>query len=156
MDVTALQASLQALMDQRAQTPAPAAAPPPQPVQELPAQAEPDPFFEQYFVPAAQPVEQTQTFEPVELLDDHLLENHEKAGEVKITDIADALYRAKRTGYQGLIASVLIALGGVLASLQVDAPIDWKLMGVSLGQALLTAAVTFLHNDPSKATTPTE
>jgi hypothetical protein len=72
---------------------------------------------------------------------------------VKVTNVANAVYRAKRTGLQGLIASVLIALGGVLVSLQTSSDVDWKLVGISVGQAVLTAAITFLHDDKSATAT---
>ncbi|MGS2646077.1 hypothetical protein [Streptosporangium sp. G12] len=114
--------------------------------------ADADPFFEQYFTPQADP--QTATYEPyIEPYDqlDDLLDDQEDAGHVKITPTANAAYRAKRTGLQGLIASVLIAIGGVLVSLQTSADIDWKLVGLSVGQAVLTAVITYLHNDNSSA-----
>ncbi|GAA3537119.1 hypothetical protein GCM10022419_016170 [Nonomuraea rosea] len=161
MDQAQLAASLQALMDQQkaaAQRPAPVA--PVQPdvlVASVPEVTpeftpEPDPFFEQYFVQATPAGEQTALVEPyVEpyVFDDDLLEDQEEAAAVKVTNVANAAYRAKRTGIQGLIVSVVIAAGGVLTALQVDAEIDWKLVGISLGQAVLTAVVSFLHNDKS-------
>ncbi|GII95127.1 hypothetical protein [Sinosporangium siamense] len=67
---------------------------------------------------------------------------------MKVTNIA---YRAKHTGLQGLLASVLIDIGRALASLQAGAGIHWKLIGFSLGRAFLTALITFLHNDKSAA-----
>ncbi|MER5643957.1 hypothetical protein [Streptosporangium sp. NPDC002524] len=180
MDPNDLQARLQALAAQRANppasTPAPVPAPVPQPYypppvevaqepepewptwvpQELlseeiepPVAADADPFFEQYFTP------QTAMYEPFDQLDD-LRDDQEEAGHVKITPSANAAYRAKRTGIQGLIASVLIAIGGVLVSLQTSADIDWKLVGLSVGQAVLTAAITYLHNDNSAAAAASE
>ncbi|SFI81509.1 hypothetical protein SAMN05216275_10564 [Streptosporangium canum] len=142
MDVNELQASLQALMDQdkvRPQNPRHE----PEPAGVLVATApDPDPY-EHYFVPVGPIPNQ---------FDDHLLEDNEEAGDVKITNAANAAYRAKRTGYQGLIASVLVAVGGVLTSLTVGADIDWKLLGLSAGQAVLTAVISFLHNDKSAGT----
>ncbi|MEU9888991.1 hypothetical protein [Sphaerisporangium sp. NPDC051011] len=85
-------------------------------------------------------------YDPFEF-DDHLIEVNEEAGDVKITNVANAIYRAKRTGIQGVLASVLISVGGVLTALQVDAEINWTLLGLSLSQAALTAIVSFLHND---------
>ncbi|MFI6319759.1 hypothetical protein ACIBG8_19650 [Nonomuraea sp. NPDC050556] len=85
--------------------------------------------------------------EMVEELDDYLLEEIEIADVVESKPKAVAAYRAKRTGYQGLIAAVLIAVGGVFTSLSIGADIDWRLLGLSVGQAVLTAVVSYLHND---------
>ncbi|MEU4726531.1 hypothetical protein AB0G06_43630 [Nonomuraea dietziae] len=148
MDVNELARQLQTLMDEQSRQ----AAKPEQPQDVLlvsgPKPAQPDPFYERYFAPvnditAVQPTYQPHPY----LFDDHLLEETEEAGDVKITNPANATYRAKRTGYQGLIASVLIAVGGVLTSLTIGAEIDWRLLGLSVGQAILTAVVSYLHND---------
>ncbi|WP_043617331.1 hypothetical protein [Nonomuraea candida] len=158
MDVNALAASLQALMDaQKAK-----AAATPQPVQSAPVadvlvasepESTPDAFFEHLFAPAAEDTSADDFDGPSPYFDfdDHLLDETEETGDVKVNNVANAKYRATRTGYQGLIASVLIAVGGVLTSLQLDAEINWKLIGISVGQAVLTAVVSFLHNDKSAA-----
>ncbi|GAA4186986.1 hypothetical protein GCM10022252_19750 [Streptosporangium oxazolinicum] len=183
MDPNDLQARLQALAAQRANSPTSAPAPVPAPVPqpryqpptEIPQEPEPewptwvpqqllseeveppvvdaDPFFEQYFTPQADP--QTAMYEPFDQLDD-LRDDQEEAGQVQITPSANAAYRAKRTALQGLIVSVLVAVGGVLTSLQLDAGVDWKLVAVSVGQAVLTALVSYLHNDNSAAASASE
>lgn len=81
------------------------------------------------------------------VFDDHLLEETEETGDVKITRSANASYRAKRTWVQGILASVLINVGGVLTALRLDAEIDWKMLAVSVGQAALTGVIAYLHND---------
>ncbi|WP_371784688.1 hypothetical protein [Streptosporangium subroseum] len=128
--------------------------------------ADKDPFFEQYFSLAPQPAVETATdattvapalvriedepdylyfSQPIEQFPPDLFEEEP----VKITPTANASTRAKRTAVQGLLVSVLIGIGGVLTALQASADIDWKLLGVSVGQAVLTALVSFLHNDGS-------
>ncbi|MEO3860113.1 hypothetical protein [Acrocarpospora sp. B8E8] len=151
MDADELAASLQAIMDQRGarQTEAPPPdfppAPEPSPVPVRPV--EPDPFYEQYFAPATTAT-LPPVYEPIQF-DDHLLEETESAGNIMASTSSNAAYRAKRTGYQGLLASALVAVGGVFASLSLDADVDWRLLGLSVGQAVLTAVITFLHNDNS-------
>ncbi|WP_431911706.1 hypothetical protein [Nonomuraea jabiensis] len=146
MDVNELARSLQNLMDEQTK---PSAPEPQQPRDVLLVSApEPDPFYERYFAPVDDITTPQPTYSPAPYqFDDHLLEETEEAGDVKITNVANAAYRAKRTGYQGLIASVLVAIGGVLTSLTVGSDIDWKLLGLSAGQAVLTAVISFLHND---------
>lgn len=167
MDLTQLQASLQALMDEQqtpASTPQPAQQAEPFDVRDVllvsptpaPAVEAVDPDYADLYAP---PVQQTELYEPyVEpyVFDDDLLEETEETGDVKVTNVANSIYRAKRTGLQGLLVSVLLAVGGVLTSLQADADIDWKLIGFSFGQAILTALITFLHNDKSASATSSE
>lgn len=98
---------------------------------------------------AQEPYEELTYEPPAEELDDDLLEGNEEANVVVANGKATATFRAKRTGVQGLLAAVLIAIGGVFTSLQVDADIDWRLVGLAVGQAVLTAFISFLHNDPT-------
>ncbi|GII83304.1 hypothetical protein Ssi03_12940 [Sphaerisporangium siamense] len=142
MDVNELQASLQALMDRQKAGPAPE--PVPVPADVLVASATPGPY-DHLYAPADTTANQP-AYQPYEF-DDHLLEENEEAGDVKITNVANAIYRAKRTGFQGLLASVLVSVGTVLAAVQLNAEIDWKLLALALGQAVLTAVISFLHND---------
>ncbi|MER7208528.1 hypothetical protein ABT340_15765 [Streptosporangium sp. NPDC000239] len=143
MDVTELQASLQALMNQQAAKQAPAPQPEPTPVEttDVLVAAAPDDFYERYFVPVAQPPDRSNEF------DDHLLVVNEEAGDVTTTKTANAAYRAKRTGVQGLLATVLVSVGGVLGAIQLDADIDWRVLGLLVAQAVLTAIVSYLHTD---------
>lgn len=150
MDVHELAKSLQALIDaQRQQRPA-NPKPEPQDVLLVPA-PEPDPY-EHLFRPAddytaAMPATSLNPEDPYGVFDDHLLDHIERTGDVRMTTSSHAAYRAKRTGVQGLIATILVAVGGVLTSLTVGAEIDWKLLGLSLGQAILTAIISYLHKD---------
>ncbi|MEU7830375.1 hypothetical protein [Nonomuraea sp. NPDC049129] len=155
MDTSEFAASFQRLMDEQSKPSTP------DPQQDVllvsaPPEPEPDPFFDRYFVPenrtADLPTYTPEPEDPYGVFDDHLLDETEETKDVAVTNPANAKYRATRTGYQGLIASVLIAVGGVLASLTVGAAIDWRLLGLSVGQAVLTAVVSYLHNDKSAET----
>jgi hypothetical protein len=163
MDVNELARSLQALME--VEKPA-THEPQPQDVllvsapEPLP-EPEPDPFFEHYFTPkndytTALPTYPHDSEDPYGVFDDDLLNETEETGDVKITNVANALYRAKRTGAQGLIASVLVAVAGAVAAFGFGAEIDWRLLGLTVGQAALTAVITFLHNDKAAETDSAE
>jgi hypothetical protein len=156
MDTAEFAASFQALLDQKSP---PATPEPQQPADVLlvpaPPEPQPDPFFERYFVPEVAPVPNDYTtslptYSPVPYqFDDHLLEENEVTGDVMASNTSNATYRAKRTGFQGGLAAVLVAVGGVLASLSVNSDIDWKLLGLAAGQAILTAVISYLHKDNS-------
>lgn len=166
MDTAEFAAAFARLMDEQSKpsTPEPQQTPPDVLLVSAP-QREPDPFYDRYFAPAKEPVTDYVTNpgdyttalptyspepeDPYGVFDDHLLEETEETKDVAVTNPANAKYRATRTGVQGLIASVLVAVGGVLASLTVGAEIDWKLLGLSVGQAVLTALVSYFHNDKS-------
>ncbi|MGN9782773.1 hypothetical protein ACTMTF_15175 [Nonomuraea sp. ZG12] len=155
MDTAEFAASFQALLDQ--QRPQDLK---PQPSQDVLLVSEPlpepelDPFFEHYFVPETTHTSDLPAYplapeDPYGVFDDHLLEETEETKDVAVTNPANAAYRAKRTGFQGALVSVLVAVGGVLASLTIGAEIDWRLLGLSVGQAVLTAVISYLHNDKS-------
>lgn len=120
---------------------------PPEPANRIP-EPEELPFTDADTTALTEMVDRTMVHIPAApVFDDHLLEGNEVTGDVKITRSANAAYRAKRTWIQGLLASVLVSVGGALAALQQSAEIDWKLIGVSVGQAILTGVVSYLHND---------
>jgi hypothetical protein len=160
MDVNELARSLQALLNEQAKPPT---SQPHQPQDELLVSApepisepEPDPFFEHYFVPetppaadytASLPAYSPDPEDPYGVFDDHLLDHTEETGDVKVTNVANATYRAKRTGVQGLLAAVIVAVGGVMAAIPLDIDLDWKMLGLLVGEAVLTAVISFLHND---------
>lgn len=57
---------------------------------------------------------------------------------------ADAVERAWRTFGQGAIVAALVSVGTVLTTLETSP--DWKGVIVSIGQAVVTAIVTYWHN----------
>jgi hypothetical protein len=89
--------------------------------------------------------------DPYGVYDDALLADNEETGDVHMTNSSNAAHRATRTGVQGAIVTILVAIGGVLGTLTVGTDIDWRLLTLSLGQAVLTAIISYLHKDKSAA-----
>lgn len=157
MDAEELAAALRRLMDGQHPTPPPASPPPPsnrrpqQPYEDVllvPAPT-PDPSPGDEFYALLYKPEDSAPIPAPEPVDDHLLDEIEETGHVAATRDATAGYRAKRTGVQGFLAAVLVAVGGALASIQLDGELDWKYIAVAVGQAVLTAVISYLHPDKS-------